>query len=199
MRLHTLGCALAVTCGASTALSAQTKITEAFIGPTKTVGIAAADFQPALPAVDGPFECAKPERIAPNLVIYIGHFPTNQDYRAAVVVTTDAYGLMSRSGERRGPPIRPITRPDMTSEEKGTALVAATNAVRSTTISLDWLTNRGGVRNHGGGIPDTSATDSVATIERLEQLGRPGDRARRVFAECQRQYPAIPPQKPSSR
>jgi len=162
------------------------------VSPATSGSATLADFQPDLPAVDGPFECTGRdpigqsgigrELLGPNAVSFSAVFPSRAETRATVVVIIDSAGKIIRYAERRGPPIRPA---GLESSASAAEVAAAAASVRSTTIALDYGRGRGNAANRGGGRPDQSVSGPIDVIGSMEMLGRPLDRAARVLAQCQ--------------
>ena len=63
-------------------------------------------------------------------------------------------------------------------------LAEAADAVRSTTIVLDYSLNHASVSNLGGGRRDVSASGPVDSVVHESKFGHPAERAARVVAEC---------------
>ena len=148
-----------------------------------------ARFQPDLEAVDGPFECGKPEiqtasvLFPHNATVYGAFAPTQSDQRASILVFVDSAGNILRYSERRGVPIRPDTR-SLTPAQVGQAVQAAARATRATVISIDFIGQRASVGNVGGDRADQRAVARPEDVAHLEKLGNPAERAQRVLAAC---------------
>jgi hypothetical protein len=154
-----------------------------------------ADFQPDVPAVDGPFECTGREPIGqsgigrellgPNAVSISAAFPNRATTRATVVVFVDSTGTPIRYAERRGPPIQSAVPAGLESSASAADVAAAAAAVRSTNITLDYGRGRGFIANRGGGRPDQSVSGPLDVVGSTDKFGKPLDRAARVLAQCQ--------------
>jgi len=146
-------------------------------------------FQPELEAVDGPFECGKPEAHTANVLfphdatVYGAYAPTRAESRASVLVFVDSAGSILRYSERRGLPIRPETR-GLTPEQVGAAVQAAANEARATTISIDFIGQRATVANTGGNRPNHRVIARSDEVKHLEKLGDPVKRAELILAAC---------------
>ena len=155
------------------------------VRPLAGGSVTLADFQPDLPAVEGPFECTGREVFDPNMIAVYAHFPNASDSKATVVVFVDSTGKMVRYAERRGPPIRPAVPPGLESRATAAQVAAAAGAVRSTTINLSYERGVANVANRGGGQPDQFASGSIGLVGPIDKFGRPFDRAARVLIQCE--------------
>jgi hypothetical protein len=173
----------------------QPASTDVFIPVSPTAGSTGlAEFQPDLPAVDGPFECTGREPIGesaigrqllgPDAVSFSAVFPSRAEVRATIVVDVDSTGKLIRYAERRGPPIRPSVPADLESSATPAQVAAAAAAVRSTVITLDFRRAQGSIANRGGGRPDQIARGPIEVIGSMEKFGKPLDRAARILAQC---------------
>lgn len=72
----------------------------------------------------------------------------------------------------------------MTEAQRDSVLRASAAAVRSTTISFDWVIDQAVVMNRGGGRPTNAILGPVRAIERLDKLGPPVARLERVRTLC---------------
>ena len=132
------------------------------VSPATQRSATLADFEPDLPAVDGPFECMGRdpigqsgigrELLGPDAVSFSAMFPSRTETRATVVVIVDSAGKIIRYAERRGPPIRTAV-PSGRESGASAEVAAAAAAVRSTIITLDYGRGRGIIANRGGGRP----------------------------------------------
>jgi hypothetical protein len=163
--------------------------------PATSEPMTLSDFQPDLPAEDGPFECTGREPVGssgmarellgPNAVSFYAAFPSRADTRASVAVMVDSAGKIIRYAERRGPPIRPAVTAGLESSASASDVMAAAAAVRSTTITLDYGRGRGIIANRGGGRADQSVSGPIDVVGSMDKFGKPLDRATRVLAQCQ--------------
>lgn len=145
------------------------------------------DFEPDLPAVDGPFKCTGRDAhlaLAPNLISLSAAFPMEGELRATVVLLIDSTGNLRHIAERRGPAIRPAIPPGTPPAAVGALIAAAADSARSTILNLDVVTGRASVANRGAGRPNQSVSAPIGVIESMEKFGKPVDRARRVLAQC---------------
>ena len=123
-------------------------------------------------------------RLPPGSRALSASFPTVANPQAVVAVTVDSMGRLLLYGERRGPPLRAERRADMRPSQAAAALRAAIDSNRSTTISFDTRRNRATLMNQGGGGPTQSVGGPINQVVRLEKVGHPLVRARRVIAAC---------------
>jgi hypothetical protein len=166
-------------------VQASSERADVFVGTsTREAAVTLADFQPDLQAVDGPFECGSREVMGPNSISVSSAFPSWAQTKATVVVFVDSTGKTIRYAERRGPPIRPDVPPGQEAHATAAQVAAAVAAVRSTTITLDYVRGRATVANRGGGRPDQMTSGGINVVGSMERLGKPLDRAARVVAQC---------------
>jgi hypothetical protein len=72
----------------------------------------------------------------------------------------------------------------MTDAQRDSALRAAHEARRSTTISFDYAIDQAVVSNTGGGRPSDAIIGTIRSVEKLERLGPPSARLARVRKLC---------------
>jgi len=142
-----------------------------------------AEFRPDLEAVDGPFECDKPEVMGTNVISLSAVAPSRAEERVSIVLMVDTLGNVLHYAERRGAAINPDTR-GMTPAQVGAAVQAAALASRSTLISADFPTKRASTSNRGGNLPNVTAAASADEIMHSDILGHPSDRAARILEQC---------------
>jgi len=165
------------------------RVTDVFtrVAPASGGASSLADFQPDLPAVDGPFECTGHEErlsLAPNLSSLYASFPSRAAERATVTVLIDSLGKLDHYAERRGAPVRPVIPKGTDPAKIGALVAAAADSARSTTINLDFRRHTATVANRGGGRPNQSVSGPIDVIGSMEKFGKPLERAARVLAEC---------------
>ena len=98
-------------------------------------------------------------------------------------MTFDSAGHLIRYAEFRGTPPIPVgLRLNSASLDSAIRENEARN--RSTTITLDYGSDRGVAINRGGGRPTIAITGTVREIERLAQLGPPIARLERMRKLC---------------
>jgi hypothetical protein len=68
--------------------------------------------------------------------------------------------------------------------KRDSARAAQSDAIRSTSISLDYTTGVASLRNFGGNKPTVVATASVAVVEAMPQFGPVNERVARVRKLC---------------
>jgi hypothetical protein len=149
----------------------------------KTSAAAYAAFAPALAAEETGGECSVIRTAGNGSTIVSAGFPARRSASLTVALTFDSAGHLGRYSERRGlmnmPPMASLTP-----EQRDSTLRAVTNATRTTTVTLDWLSDQGMAMNRGGGSPTDAIMGTVRLIQDLPQLGPVSARIERVRKLC---------------
>ena len=128
-------------------------------------------------------ECSLTRTGGSGATVVTAWFPARTTANLQVSMTFDSAQHLVRYSERRG-----ITRiqstAGMTEAQRDSVLRASTSAVRSTTISFDWVIDQAIVLNRGGGRPTNAILGPVRAIEKLDKLGPPVARLERVRTLC---------------
>lgn len=140
-------------------------------------------FVPEIAPVDSGGECLVTRTAGSGAMTVGGFFPRRSASQTTMSVTFDSSGHVVRFSDRRGVP-KPIVTAGMTTQQRDSSLRAAANAVRSTTISLDYAVDQAMVMNRGGGKPTDAIIGPVRAIEKLEKLGPPTARLERLRRLC---------------
>jgi len=140
-------------------------------------------FVPEVAPVDSGGECLVTRTAGSGAMTVGGFFPRRSASQTTMSVTFDSAGHVVRFSDRRGVP-KPIVTAGMTTQQRDSALRAAANAVRSTTISLDYAVDQAMVMNRGAGKPTDAIIGPVRAIEKLEKLGPPTARLERLRRLC---------------
>jgi hypothetical protein len=129
-------------------------------------------FIPEIAPVDSGGECTLRKLPGSSATTATAAFPTRMAPLMIVSMTFDASGRVVRYSETRGvPSTRGKMAVGMSESQRDSVLKAATMAVRSTIISLDYALDQGIMRNRGGGIPDHAVLTSARQVESLPKLG----------------------------
>jgi hypothetical protein len=150
------------------------------------VGAAAVQaFRPDIPETETGGECTMRKlpsgSRATNTVAY---FPTRESPKMSVSITFDSAGHLVQYSEMRGVTGLRNLPPGTSIPARDSMLKAQRDAMRSTTISLNYAIDQAIARNFGGGKPDDAVFASVREIESLQVLGPVKDRLARVRKLC---------------
>lgn len=140
-------------------------------------------FVPDVVPVDSGGECTVSRTGGSGATIVSAGFPTRAASHTQATLMFDSAGHLIRYSERRGGAKMPSTV-GMTTVQRDSALRAATMAVRSTTVTLDYAIDQAVVANRGGGRPTDAILGTVRAIESLEKLGPLTARIERVRKLC---------------
>lgn len=128
-------------------------------------------------------ECSLTRTGGSGATVVTAWFPAHATANLQVNITFDSAQHLVRYSERRG-----ITRiqatAGMTESQRDSVLRVSISAVRSTTISFDWVIDQAIVINRGGGRPTNGIVGPVRAIEKLDKLGPPVARLERVRTLC---------------
>jgi hypothetical protein len=106
-----------------------------------------------------------------------------RDAHTTIVMMFDSAGHLIRYSERRGGQRIPSTI-GMSDAQRDSTFRAALNAIRATTISLDYAMDQAIATNRGGGLGSEGIMGTVRSIEKLEKLGPPQARLARARRLC---------------
>jgi hypothetical protein len=145
-----------------------------------------AAFHAAVPADEKGGECALSRTTGNGATIVTAGFPARKDAQLQVTMMFDSVGHLMRYVERRGggkiPP--PSTLAKLTDAQRDSAIRAGLDAVRMTSVNLDWAIDRSLAINRGGGLPTDAIVGTVKAMESLPQLGPVNARLERVRRLC---------------
>ena len=169
-----------------TRAAAPIQRTEVFIGDSfspRTGDAALRAFIPDVAPVDSGGECTVSRTGGSGATIVSAWFPTRAASHTQATLMFDSVGHLIRYSERRGGAKMPSTV-GMTNAQRDSSLRAATMAVRSTTLTMDYAIDQAVVANRGGGRPTDAILGTVRAIENLEKLGPLTTRVERVRKSC---------------
>jgi len=115
--------------------------------------------------------------------IVIAYFPTRTHAQTQMSMSFDSAGHLVRFNERRGVPKIPPTT-GMTVAQRDSTIRVNNDAIRSTTISLDYAVDQAMVMNRGADRPWMAVMGTVREVESLEQLGPPKSHVERARRLC---------------
>lgn len=129
-------------------------------------------FVPDVAPADSGGECTLRKLPGSSATTATAAFPTRTAPLMSVSMTFDASGKPVRYSEMRGvPSTRGKMVVGMSEAQRDSVLKAATAAIRSTIITLDYAIDQGIMHNRGGGQPDHAVLTSARVVESLPKLG----------------------------
>jgi hypothetical protein len=128
-------------------------------------------------------ECSLARTGGSGATVVTAWFPARATANLQVSITFDSAQHLVRYSERRGITHIQATA-GMTEAQRDSVLHVSISAVRSTTISFDWVIDQAVVVNQGGGRPGNAILGPVRDIEKLDKLGPPVARLERVRTLC---------------
>jgi hypothetical protein len=145
---------------------------------------ALAAFVPEVAPLDSAGECMLMRTSGAGATIATAMFPQRTNAKMQVTIMFDSSGRAVRYIESRNPPNPGRITPATPDAQRDSIMRAATNAVRTTRISLDFAIDQALATNSGGGRPTDAIIGTVRSFERLEKLGSPAARMERVRRLC---------------
>jgi hypothetical protein len=140
-------------------------------------------FAPEIAPVDSAGECYTGRTPGSGVTMVSAAFPTRKAPQTTITLTFDSVGHLARYSEIRGVPHLP-SPVGMTNAQRDSAVRAATNATRSTSLSFDYAIDQAIVMNRGGAKPTEAIIGTIRSIERLDKLGPPVARIERARKLC---------------
>jgi hypothetical protein len=173
----------AAAAGAPPTASRQDRIVA--VGPfrPKRGDAALAAFVPDVAANESGGECNVQRTAGSGATIVSAAFPNRAAAAMTVTITFDSAGRLVRYSEVRGAP-RVHTPPGMSGAQIDSALTAAMNAVRTTSITLDYPIDQAVLMNRGNRRPVDAVMGTVRAAENVERLGPVRKRLDRVRGLC---------------
>ncbi len=136
-----------------------------------------------VPPFDSAGECAITRTTGSGSTVVTAFFPDRPTARMQATLAFDSAGRLIRYMEVHGV-VRFRLPPGTTDAQRDSILRAATSAMRSTMVTLDYAMDQGVLSNRGGGKPSHAALGSVRAMENLESAGRPRERLERIRKLC---------------
>ncbi len=136
-----------------------------------------------VPPFDSGGECAFVRTSGSGSTLVTAFFPNRTSAKMQATLAFDSAGRLIRYTEIHGV-VRFRLPPGTTDAQRDSVLRAATTAVRSTMVTLDYALDQGILSNRGGGKPSHAVLGSVRAVENLESAGRPRERMERVRKLC---------------
>jgi len=144
---------------------------------------ALAAFVPEVPPVDSGGECFTGKIPGSGVTTVSAAFPSRKDRRTAITLMFDSAGHLARYNEQRGVPQFPPPS-GLTEAQRDSAMRAAQNAIRTTSLSFDYAIDQAIVMNRGDGKPTNAVIGTIRSMERLDKLGPPVARIERARKLC---------------
>lgn len=144
---------------------------------------ALAAFVPEVPPVDSGGECFTGKIPGSGVTTVSAAFPSRKDRRTSITLMFDSAGHLARYNEQRGVPQFPPPT-GLTEAQRDSAMRAAQNAIRTTSLSFDYAIDQAIVMNRGGGKPTNAVIGTIRSMERLDKLGPPVARIERARKLC---------------
>jgi hypothetical protein len=140
-------------------------------------------FVPEVAPFDSAGECFTGRLPGSGVTTVSASFPTRKAPRNSVTLMFDSAGHLARYSEQRGVPRFPPPT-GLTSAQLDSAMRAATDAIRTTSLSFDYAIDQAIVMNRGGGKATNAVIGSIRSMESLKKLGPPIARIERVRKLC---------------
>ena len=154
---------------------------ESFVPRTDDASIRA--FRPDVAPLDSGGECSVFRTGGSGATMVTAGFPARLNPHTSVTIMFDSAGHLIRYSESWG--ARRVSYPGtFTNAQRDSVMRAAADAVRSTSISIDYGMDQAVVSNHGGGRPTEAILGPVRMIETLQVLGPQPVRLARVRKLC---------------
>jgi hypothetical protein len=142
-------------------------------------------FRPEIAATETGGECNFwRTSLGPRAANTIAYFPDRATAKMTVQITFDSTGRLTQYYETRAPVNYPSLPPATPVATRDSLFKLAREAHRSTSISVDYVTDRAYVSNFGAGRPDVTVTAKPVEVESLSRFGPVKDRLARVRKLC---------------
>lgn len=140
-------------------------------------------FVPEIAPFDSGGECFTGRLPGSGVTTVSASFPTRKAPRNSISLVFDSAGHLARYSEQRGVPHFPPPT-GLTSAQLDSAMRAATDAIRTTSLSFDYAIDQAIVMNRGGGKPTNAVLGSIRSMENMAKLGPPTARIERARKLC---------------
>ena len=140
-------------------------------------------FVPEVAPFDSGGDCFTGKIPGSGVTMVSASFPSRKDRRTSITLTFDSAGHLARYSELRGVPTLPPMN-NLTDAQRDSAVRAADDAIRTTSLSFDYAIDQAIVMNRGGGKAPNAVMGTIRSMERLDKLGPPIARIERARRLC---------------
>lgn len=135
------------------------------------------------PPTDAGGDCTLARTSGSGALRVVAFFPTRAAMAMSVTLQFDSAGHLISYGEARNPPHFKLP-PGATPAMRDSIMHGAQDAIRTTTVSLNYAMDQAFAVNRGGGKPTVAVVGTVRAAEHLQSLGDPAARMERVRKLC---------------